>query len=261
MEDSPAIYEMVCCIQDELIQTILDEHPDEFVQTGDGDVILEFENAKDLENACELAQASYKRSFDSEEHVCEICSRSLLGEKFTFLSTCEHYFCNECLKEMIVGQIDSGKFGQIKCADSSCGKSLIDHDIKRVGLDRSIMERYEQYSLQSAIEAMDDMTWCPLTACGSVAVIDVEDNTGRCQHCEHHFCLDCKQHVHPYKRCLIHRIDLIAEYRDLMAEITETNKLNEAKLNELYMKHCCKRCPNGKCGVRITLVSGGCSQV
>jgi len=44
-------------------------------------------------------------------------------------------------------------------------------------------------------------------------------------------------------------------------EINERNKVNEVKLNEIYMKHCCKRCPNQKCGARIAMVSGGCSQV
>ena len=108
---------------------------------------------------------------------------------------------------------------------------------------------------------MDDMCWCPIPTCGSTAVVEREENAGRCQHCEHHFCLDCKQHVHPFKRCLVNRIDLLVEYKDLMQEITEKNKLMEAKLNDIYFKNCTKPCPNQKCGVRIALVSGGCSQV
>ena len=108
---------------------------------------------------------------------------------------------------------------------------------------------------------MDDMCWCPIPTCGSIAVVEKNENSGRCQHCEHHFCLDCKQHVHPFKRCLVHRIDLLAEYADMIADINEKNLVMEARLTEIYMKHCTKRCPNPKCGVRITLISAGCSHV
>ena len=47
-----------------------------------------------------------------------------------------------------------------------------------------------------------------------------------------------------------------------MRDITEKNKLMEGRLNEIYMKYCCKPCPNKKCSARISLQpGGGCSQV
>lgn len=108
---------------------------------------------------------------------------------------------------------------------------------------------------------MDDMTWCPLPSCGSIAIVHKAQNAGRCQHCELHFCLDCKKHVHPFRRCLANRIDLLVEYQDHIRGINEANRQVEAKLNDIYMKNCTKQCPNNKCKARITLVSGGCSQV
>lgn len=240
---------------------LLEQFPEDLVQDQDGNIRLEYNNVKQLEIDCDQAQAAFKRSFDSEEHYCEICTRSLLGDKFTFLSSCEHFFCSDCLKDMIVTKINEGQIKLIKCAIAGCQQSLNDLDVKNVGLDKSMMEKYEQFSVQSAIEAMDDMCWCPLPTCGSVASIESNDNTGRCQHCDFHFCLDCKQHVHPFKRCLVNRIDLLVEFQDQMKEITDQNKLVEARLNELYIKNCTKRCPNVKCGARISVVSGGCSQI
>ena len=35
----------------------------------------------------------------------------------------------------------------------------------------------------------------------------------------------------------------------------------ENKLNDIYFKNCTKPCPNAKCGAKIALISGGCSQV
>jgi len=73
--------------------------------------------------------------------------RSLLGDKFTFLTSCEHYFCTECLMDMIVTKINSGEIGHIQCADSGCRRSLNDLDIKKVGLSRAMLEKYEHFSV------------------------------------------------------------------------------------------------------------------
>ena len=48
--------------------------------------------------------------------MCEISYRSLLGDKFTFLTSCEHYFSTESLRELIITKINSGDIGGIKCA-------------------------------------------------------------------------------------------------------------------------------------------------
>lgn len=86
---------------------------------------------------------------------------------------------------------------------------LNDLDIRNMSLNKELLEKYESLSLSHAIEQMDDLGWCPLPGCGSLANIDKESNQGKCQHCDFTFCLDCKERYHPFKRCLIHRIDLL----------------------------------------------------
>ena len=122
-------------------------------------------------------------------------------------------------------------------------------------------EKYDNLMLKNAIEQMDDMCWCPLPQCGALAVIEKEDNVGRCQHCDHRFCLDCKEHVHPFKRCMANRIDLLVQYKGKINEIVESNKKMEDRLNEIYIKQCTKFCPNPKCGVRIAKIKSGCTHV
>ena len=107
--------------------------------------------------------------------------------------------------------------------------------------------KYEKFSFQNAISAMGDMGWCPLSGCNSLADIDQEANTGRCQHCEYLFCLDCKTGAHPFKRCAINRVDLTDS--SIMQEISEDNRKFEEQLTKLYMKLCTRKCPNPKCGV------------
>lgn len=204
---------------------------------------------------------AFKRVFDSEEQNCGICTRNLLGGKFNFFSGCEHFFCIDCVQTFVIGKIQEGKVGDILCPDKNCKKPLNDWDIRNVGLSKSDRERYEKLSLNNAIAEMDDVGWCPVAGCGSIANIDREDNTGKCQHCEFHFCLDCRQHVHPFRRCLVNRIDLMEKYKDYMDGVNEENSKYEAMLNDLYFKKCTKICPNPRCGVRISKVKSGCTHV
>ena len=55
---------------------------------------------------------------------------------------------------------------------AGCDRPLNDHDIKNANLDAELLEKYEEMSLKSAIEDMDDMCWCPIPTCGSVATVD-----------------------------------------------------------------------------------------
>lgn len=99
---------------------------------------------------------------------------------------------------------------------------------------------------------MDDLGWCPLPSCGSVATLEKDGNYGKCQHCDFMFCLDCKERYHPYKRCLINRIDINNLISEAEKEsLDKKNKVAEKILNELFFKLCTKYCPNLKCGLRI----------
>ncbi len=76
------------------------------------------------------------------------------------------------------------------------------------------------------------------------------------------FCLDCKERYHPYKRCLVHRLDLINLIsNDEKEKIDSKNKISEAALNELFFRLCTKYCPNIKCGLRIQKIKSGCTKM
>jgi IBR domain, a half RING-finger domain len=109
---------------------------------------------------------------------------------------------------MVTLAIKSNKVTSLVCAESSCKKHLNDLDIKNIGLDKEFLEKYEQMALNHAISQMDDLGWCPLNGCGSLATIEKDINQGRCQHCDFTFCLDCKDRYHPFKRCILNRLDL-----------------------------------------------------
>lgn len=70
--------------------------------------------------------------------------------------------------------------GNIICPESGCGKQLNDWDIRNMQLSPTDKERYESLSLKNAIAEMDDIGWCPVPSCETIANIDREENTGTC---------------------------------------------------------------------------------
>lgn len=113
----PVLYDMVCFIQDEFAEFISDMLGD---IGDDGSLQLEYETSGEFQKVFDQSQKAYKRSFDREEHLCKICMRNLLGDKFFFLSGCEHYFCLECLTTQIVDKISDGKVSQLVCCEFEC---------------------------------------------------------------------------------------------------------------------------------------------
>ena len=109
---------------------------------------------------------------------------------------------------MVIIKINEMKINEIMCADHTCKKNLNDLDIRNMGIPNDLLSKYEQFSLNNAISQMDDLGWCPLPGCGALANLDKDLNQGKCQHCDFLFCLDCKDRHHPYKRCMIHRLDI-----------------------------------------------------
>ena len=81
-----------------------------------------FTNSDDFQQAFAASQQAFLRCYDAVEHYCAICCRELLGDKFFFLSGCEHQFCKQCLIEMVTDKITNGQVQHIVCAQTGCGK-------------------------------------------------------------------------------------------------------------------------------------------
>jgi hypothetical protein len=107
------VYECVYYIQDELMQAFIDS--DAFSQKGTrfhrnshGHIEVKYNSSLEFQKVFEDSVAAQRRSFNMEEHQCKICMRKLLGDKFFFLSGCEHYFCQECIVEMVTLSFKNG---------------------------------------------------------------------------------------------------------------------------------------------------------
>lgn len=143
--------------------------------------------------------------------------KNYLGDKFFFLSGCEHQFCTDCVSEMANNKIQNNDILGIICAEADCGVQLTNLDISNLNMDKELVKKWEELSFRNAIDEMDDMGWCPIPNCGALAHINQDKNQGQCSHCEFVFCLDCKQKNHPFKRCWINRVDM----ENMLSELEE----------------------------------------
>ena len=146
----PVLYEIAMFCQDELLSSYIEENGSLPHQEADT-VTIQFPNPQITLAHVGLSQEAYRRNFDSELHACGICSEEKLGDKFFFLSGCQHYFCFDCMKEMVIQKIKDGMIHNLVCPDSSCKKQLNDRDVKNLNLDADMVQLYEKVSLENAI--------------------------------------------------------------------------------------------------------------
>lgn len=107
------LYDYTMLIQDELLENLEFKNGKKIKK----DLKFEFTREADFIVFVTESQRAFKRKFDSEEHLCGICKRHLMGDKFFFLSGCEHFFCFECMQELIKFKINNGEVSQITCVD------------------------------------------------------------------------------------------------------------------------------------------------
>lgn len=77
----PCLYDFFCFIQDEVVSALAMP------------IEVTFDSQEEFQAIFDQCQEAFLRQYETEEHNCGICSRDLLGEKFFFLSGCEHQFC------------------------------------------------------------------------------------------------------------------------------------------------------------------------
>ena len=101
-EEMPVLYEIAIFLQDEFIEQYCEQ------ESISSECTITFETGQEAHSYLSMAQAAYRRQFDEEQHNCAICTRDQLGSKFKFMSGCQHYFCTECINDMVVQKLNEG---------------------------------------------------------------------------------------------------------------------------------------------------------
>ena len=136
-----------------------------------------------------------ENSFYLDEFECEICFETKGGIECHRMSNCEHVFCTDCVSGYFESKIQDGDTS-FTCPNTNCGEVISQRDIQ-IHVERDKFNRFERLQFNRALDAMDDIAYCPKRNCGTPTVKLNRDTTNvRCAQCTFYYCTKCEKEGH-----------------------------------------------------------------
>lgn len=168
--------------------------------------------------------------FNSNYISCGICFSEKLGSQCVKFPQCDHAYCTECVTGYFLVQINDGSVRALNCPEDKCDSQANPDMVKKLVPEKEY-ERYEKVLLQTTLDCMEDMTYCPRKTCQSVVIMEPDSkNMGRCPVCSFVFCVFCKRTYHGITNCEIKNKDLL----NLRDEYINGSPEVKAKLEKKY---------------------------
>ncbi|ELT95569.1 hypothetical protein CAPTEDRAFT_228754 [Capitella teleta] len=219
-------------IQDELKLMTLDEEKDLQV-CRDFRALPEFNDLqRDLTSLVRFDYEKRRRVFCQSMHTCGICFDEKLGSEFFLISECQHHFCRDCLTSYCQMHVRDGTVTQLRCPQDECKVSL-PHPVLANVLGQEELIRLERLQLERALDAMDDVQWCP--RCMFPVILEDDGKFGSCTKCFFTFCVRCKDAWHQGLPCKTD-VARLAEIEKKIAEARERDKSNAEKMRMIKME-------------------------
>ncbi|XP_077462774.1 E3 ubiquitin-protein ligase RNF14-like [Stigmatopora argus] len=146
--------------------------------------------------------AQTQKVFQSTLYDCAVCFISYLGSECTKIQECGHVFCRACLAEYCKVQITEGNVRGVTCAQEGCTTLPSQAQVQTLVGDE-LFERYDRLLLQSTLDHMSDVIYCPRISCASPVIIEKDSNLALCTICEFAFCISCKKTYHRTNDCKV----------------------------------------------------------
>lgn len=70
-------------------------------------------------------------------------------------------------------------------------------------VDEELFARYDRLLLQSSLDLMADVVYCPRQSCGTAVMVEPDTTMGICSACHYAFCTLCKMGYHGLSHCKI----------------------------------------------------------
>ncbi|XP_077984115.1 E3 ubiquitin-protein ligase RNF14-like [Glandiceps talaboti] len=207
-----------------------------------------------------------QRVFNSALFTCNVCFNEKLGVSCINFQGCDHVYCKECMKEYFKVQINDGNVKGLSCPDTDCDSQAMPSQVfDLVGED--LFARYDRLLLQTTLDGMADIVYCPRRSCECAVMLEKDTNMGVCPKCHFAFCTFCKLVYHGLSPCQIkkgERTKLRDEYengdqahRNFLEKRYGKSVLKqclEESYSEEWLESHSKTCPN--CGTHIQKIDG-----
>ncbi|XP_069508581.1 E3 ubiquitin-protein ligase RNF14-like isoform X2 [Ambystoma mexicanum] len=145
-------------------------------------------------------EAQQARGFHCQLFQCNICFLDKLGIDCTQFKLCQHVYCNECLKAYFEVKIKEGHVHLLHCPEPECESVSTPAQVKQL-VAEELFSRYDRLLLQSSLDSMVDVVYCPRLNCQTPVLKEPGGTMGICSNCHFVFCDLCKRIYHGVASC------------------------------------------------------------
>jgi E3 ubiquitin-protein ligase RNF14 len=152
-----------------------------------------------------------------------------------------------------------GAANALTCPEPTCRVTVTPPEVKAL-LPQSIFERYERLTLQTSLDAMRDLVWCPRCEYPAFLVDGEGGRLALCGKCSFSFCCECRLAWHGLQPCA----NLATRWRQAddagraaLREKYGDRVVEEVQSSEWVLENT-KHCPNCSASVQK---NGGCNHI
>ncbi|XP_018421123.1 PREDICTED: E3 ubiquitin-protein ligase RNF14 [Nanorana parkeri] len=210
-------------------------------------------------------ESQQKKCFDSKPFLCNICFSEKLGSECTYFKDCSHVYCNSCLSDYFEIQIKDGQVHALNCPEPKCTSVATPAQVKAL-VGEQLFSRYDRLLLQSSLDLMTDVVYCPRPSCQTPVMQEPGGTMGICTSCRYAFCTLCRMTYHGVSPCKLTSEKLLTVRNEYMAADEDGKKFLEKRygrvlqkaMEELesldWLEQNSKACP--RCGTYIQKIDG-----
>lgn len=177
----------------------------------------------------EFDVSKQKEVFDNTPFPCDICFNEKYGKNCIKFKDCGHVYCDSCLTSYFDIHIKDGNMKALTCPEPGCDSQAFPAQIKNL-VSSQDFERYEALLLQTTLDMMNDVIYCPRTFCQSPVVIEEGDVMGLCSVCHFSFCTYCKLAYHGVEPCKLKK----AKLKEVCQQYQDGDSVTKRRLEEKY---------------------------
>lgn len=219
-----------------------------------------------LTQLLDFDETQKQKVFDGKAFCCGICYSEKLGCDCLLFKECQHVYCKACIKEYFQIQIKDGKVQCLNCPEPKCASTATPTQVKLlVGEDE--FARYDRLLLQSSLDLMADVVYCPRMSCCMAVMVEPDSTMGICPSCQYAFCTLCRRSYHGLSHCIATADELRSLRDEYLSASEEGKKFLEKRFGKRviqraveesfsteWLKTNCKQCPC--CGTNIQKAHG-----
>ncbi|XP_064205959.1 E3 ubiquitin-protein ligase RNF14 [Anguilla rostrata] len=219
-----------------------------------------------LPQLLDFDEAQRQKVFDGKVFCCGICFSEKLGSGCLLFQDCRHVYCRACLGEYFQIQIRDGNVQCLNCPQPKCTSVATPAQVKLL-VGEELFARYDRLLLQSSLDLMADVVYCPRQMCCTAVMVEPDTTMGICSSCQYAFCTLCKRGYHGLSHCRATADELRSLRDEYVSASDETKKFLEQRFGKRVIQKAveesfsrdwldqnCKGCP--RCGTNIQKVDG-----